>query len=558
MLQSLCISNLAVVDRLDIDFHSGFNVLSGETGAGKSVIIGALQLILGERADKSSIRTGEDRCEVSGIFDFQQRPSLHQFISQFLEEAGLPYEDDQLILRRVITQSGSRHYINNTPTPLSALRELARHLVAIHGPNDNQTLTRTHQQRLMLDQFGIYPQLQQKVAEVYEAIQLNRNQLADIRENIPTPEEVAHLKKQIKEIEEVDVAPDEDTELGERHKVAAHSKRLVELVYQVRDVLTEDRSAVTLKASALHRSLIELGQLDPENAGTYESRLFEIVDQLQELSNDLEVYGASVDIDPYEFQEMEERLREITALKRKYGPTLEAVNEFLQRAYNQIDLFENAEDRLNKLEKAYQALLAQYDEAAIQLTAARQAAAQRLGQAITEKLQLLGFLKSDFQIMIEPIDHIHPDGRDHIEFCFSPNPGEALQPLRKIASSGEIARVMLAVKTVLAQVDEMPLLVFDEIDANVGGKTAHMVGKELAALGHGHQVLCISHLPQVAAHGACHMLVAKEVIDERTRTSIRPLSEEERVDELARMLGGDRNAPEVIDHAKSLIENASK
>ncbi len=552
MLQNLSIQNLAIVDKIEVEFDRGFNVITGETGAGKSIIIGALLLILGERADKSCIRTGTKRCSISAVFNFDSDAPVLAKIKQKLESLDIEFEDHEVIIRRVITTSSSRSYINNTPVPLTTIKEISSQLVAVHGPNDNHGLVKTSIQKELLDSFGSLESLLVKCRQQFTTLQDIKAEIADFYRNIPNETQLNNLTLQLAEIDDYAPQLGEDEALKQRHELAANANRLLEITGGAKEALVESENCVMDLLNQQARHFMELERLDSNQGEALKRELFVLIESLQEFSLNLDNYSEKVDIDPNEFELIEERMSNLTTLKRKYGPTLEDVLNFQKEANLKIDLHDNSKEKLEDLQIAEQDATIALEAQATKVSQARLKAGQSMSSQVSGKLKLLGFKNSDFAIELKK-GEMKEDGFDTVEFQFSPNVGEPLQALRKVASSGEISRVMLALKTVLASADHTSLLVFDEIDANVGGKVAHMVGNELAALGESHQVLCISHLPQVAATGKIHFMVEKEVVDNRTRTNIIQLNEAERIQEITRMLGGDDSKSEVIEHAKAMI-----
>ena len=557
MLENLNIQNFAIVDRVEVDFDKGFNVITGETGAGKSIIIGALLLILGDRADKTCIRTGTKRCSISALFNFENNDQILKKIRQKLEELDIEFEDNEVIIRRVITASSSRSYINNTPVPLSTIRDISSQLVAVHGPNDNHGLVKTAIQKELLDAFGHLEPLIADCREKYSQLQVLKKEVEEFYQKIPSQIQLNELKLQFAEIADYSPELGEDALLKERHELAANANRLLEITAGTKNFVAERENCIMDELSSQARDFMELERLDSNQGSQLKNELYAIIDALQDFTVNLDNYAHRVDIDPNEFLQIEERMSNLNTLKRKFGPTLEDVLAFQKEASEKMDLHANSKEKMEALKLAQQQATKVLRAQADLISAARHKAAKVMAKQVSNKLKLLGFKNSDFAIELTE-GEVKADGYDAIEFQFSPNIGEPLQPLRKVASSGEISRVMLALKTVLASADHTSLLVFDEIDANVGGTVANMVGAELAALGDSHQVLCISHLPQVAATGQCHFMVEKEVIDNRTRTNIIQLNEEERIQEITRMLGGDQTTLEVIDHAKAMISAHKK
>ncbi len=553
MLHYLSIKNLAIVDHVEVEFDKGFNVITGETGAGKSVIIGALQLILGERADKSCIRTGTTKCEISGLFIFDDEAPVLSKLRQLLDEFGIDFEDNEIIIRRQITPSSTRSFINNTPVPLSVVKSISSLLVAVHGPSDNHGLVRQSLQKDLLDFYGVLDKDLAKCRMKYDELKELEKTISELYRNVPNKKQLADLKFQVTEISDVSPEDGEDESLHEKHERSANSNRILEITSEMSEVISDGENCVIDQLARPVRLLSELERLDQQAADDLKTELFSIVDNLHDFSLKVTQYAESVEIDPEEFAMLEQRMQDLSILKRKYGPTLGDVLEYLRDAQVKIDLFDNSTETMLEYEKKKDKLKAELLQIADEISGKRKKSAKSLSKKVSDKLRLLGFKNSEFSVSFSK-GEIACDGYDTIDFQFSPNVGEPVQSLRKIASSGEISRVMLALKTVLAVADHTTLLVFDEIDANVGGTVANMVGAELAALGDSHQVLCISHLPQVAATGAMHFVVEKEVVDERTRTSIKKLDSDQRVQEISRMLGGDDSTPEVVEHAKKMID----
>ena len=554
LLESLHIRNLALVVELDIEFGPGLNAVTGETGAGKSLILGAVQLLLGGRASPGVIRTGETQCEISAIVRLDgERPELHAAVAGQLEAGGLPpCEDDLLLLRRVVTASGSRVFVNGSPTTVGFLSDLGALLVDIHGPHEHQSLMRPQCQLALLDSFAGLGEQADACADAHRACQEARERLAVEKARGIDPAEVDLLRHQLREIDAAELQPEEEAELIERHHVASHAQRLAEIAEQCRAGLAEADNCIADQLSVFVRLLNEVESLDPERGAALAGQLAAVVESVQELSVDLGNYGDSLDLDPEQLQMLEERLNLVQKLKRRFGGTVEAVLLAADEMREQLDAFESRADRLAELEEQATAAERAHRQACAALTAARRAAAGDLADAIAAKLRRLGFLQSRFAVDLLDAEP-GPTGADHVEFGFAPNPGEAMQPLRRIASSGEMARVMLAVKTVLSAADHIPVLIFDEVDANIGGRVAVTVAEELAAIGRLHQVLSITHLPQIAAAGHRHFQVAKRIDGERTITTMLPLDGEERERELMRMLGAESDSATARDHARELL-----
>jgi DNA repair protein RecN (Recombination protein N) len=535
MLTLLKIRNLALVDELVWELGPGLVGVTGETGAGKSVIVGALKLVLGERADKSLIRTGEDTCTVEAVFDLRDAAE----INAVLAEGGLdPCDDGSLIVRRVIGQSANRQFVNDSPVTLNVLKRLGEHLVDLHGPHDHQSLLSTERQLSMLDAYAGSDAALDGYRSAWRSWRDKVTELEDLRlaESAST-QELDLLRHQVTEIDAAQLKPDEEDDIADRYRRASNSTRLVELSGAAAAALGADEGGVLSHLVEVQRLVRDLEKLDPSIRERTQG-LENAVMELQELERSLADYAEDLDIDPAEASRLEERVNLFETLKRKYGGDLAAVLAQRDRAAARLDAVENRGERLEQLTAEAAALREATDKAGLALGAKRKKAAPKLAKEIAGQLKDLGFKQSSFELQVVSNKEPGSSGLEGIEFLFGPNPGEPLQPLRQIASSGEISRVMLAVKSALAEQDATPLMVFDEIDANVGGEIARAVGKKMAVLGARHQVVAITHFPQVAALAARHYVVEKEVAGGRTRSRLFPVSGEGRIAELVRMLGG--------------------
>lgn len=547
MLLWMKLKNLALVQEAEIEFAPGYNVISGETGAGKSVIMGGVSLLLGARADKSAIRTGTDKCEISA--EFQIPAYASERIAQILDDAGLEMEDS-LLIRRVITPANTRNFINSTPVALPVLKALGELLIDIHAANENQSLIRPDEQLRTLDRFAALQEDLTTLRAAWDELKSAEQTQTDFLSSMPSASEAEDMRKDVTLIKKINPEPGEDSALASRHTVAANARSVIEIASQVSGGLTEGEDSLFDRIADLRRVLNDLDRYDPERAEGFINRMEEIADAVSELSSDLVDRAAEVELDESEFIAMEERMRALQSLKRKFGPEIEDVLQYQAELEEKLDVFDNAERMRCDLEKAVaekkQAHLALCEK----LSVKRQTAAKKLVEILTAETEKLGFAQAKFDMTFTTAEP-GPNGADHLQILFSANPGIPLKPLKDVASSGEISRVMLAVKTVLAEADEIPVLVFDEIDANIGGETAMQVGAEIAKLGNRKQVICISHLPQVVRLAQKHFLVSKSTDGTETRSRIDALDDAGRVAELARMLGGGDAATQ---HAKSLLQ----
>ena len=552
MLATLRIKNLALVSDLTLELQPGCNVITGETGAGKSIILGALNLVLGERADRTLIRSGEESCAVEAVFTVKK---LRAPLPAFLEENGLePCEDHHLVLKRTFTSAGTnRQFINGSPTTLATLAALGEWLVDMHGPHDHQSLLHPAKQLAILDAFGGLEKQRAAFGElVRQHAGLNREKSALIVDDKTYAQQLDLLRFQVEEITTARLQPDEESAVTEEFNRASNAARLLQWSQAALEILSESDNSLLAQSGAVGRMLAELHRVDPGAA-----RLVELHAQAsetwRELQTEVSRYADKVEVDPARLAELEERLNLIHSLKRKYGATLAEVITFGDEARTKLQALESRDAELARLNAALARQAAELVAAGRKLTAARAKVIPQLSQAAGRQLNDLGFKQSKFGVAIVPLAEPTPTGCELVEFQFAPNPGEPAKALRAIASSGEMARVMLALKTVLAAEDEIPVLVFDEVDANVGGETANTVGQKMKQIAANRQVLCITHLPQVAAPADAHYVVTKQVVAGRTISGIELLDKKARVTELARMLGGQSEAAR--QHAAALLKH---
>ena len=550
MLTTLRIKNLALVVDLSLEFQPGFCAITGETGAGKSVLLGALKLVLGGRADRSAIRAGADACSVEAAFDIQH---LRAPIARFLEENGIePCEGHHLLVKRTITLSGSsRQFVNGSATTVAVLSELGSWLVDLHGPHDHQSLLYPARQLAILDTYTGLDEKRGRLGEaVAQAHQYRDQKNALLVDERTYTQQLDLARFQVREIADARLTVGEEEELDQEHHRAVNSARLAEACQGAVGLLNEDENSITNRLMQTGRLLQEMQRLDASVthlAGLQEQSLASAAELLAEL----ERYGESLQVDDERMAQVEERLNLIHSLKRKYGRSITEILAFGEAAQLRLKALESHEAELGRLEAEIDACEKQIRSLGSELTRDRLNSIPRLSKAVAEELSALGFKQSSFDIALVHSEHATATGFDTAEFQFAPNPGEPARPLRAIASSGELARVMLALKTALAAEDDVPVLVFDEVDANVGGETAHVVGQKMRQISLKHQVLCITHLPQVAVHGDAHYLVSKEIHDGRTESRVVLLTPPARAAEIARMLGG---GPAALQHASELLK----
>jgi len=553
MLKSLRVRNLAVAENVSVEFGPGFNVITGETGAGKSILVGALALLLGERADKTLIRTGEELCSVEAVFEL---PDPRE-INGILEGLGLPpCEGGLLVFRRTIRATGGQILVNDSPVTLQALKQIGDALVDMHGPHDHQSLFRTDAQLAVLDAFGRCGREREAYAETYARIRDIERRKAELSmAEADLAQQVDLLEYRVREIEKAEIREGEEEEVRKEHLVRGNAQRILELAGHVAGALTEQEACAFNALVAAQRPMEELSRLLPA-AAEWREEMAQLAARVQELGVSVAREAEAVEAEPARLEWLDQRMATYQKLQRKYGGTVAAVLETLETSRTRLKDLRTRAEQVAALDAEAAALRAELETRGLALRKKRAAAAGELGEAVTGELEFLGFPGSAFAVELSPRTP-EADGMDHVEFGFAPNVGEAMRPLRLIASSGEISRLMLATKAVLAEHDRMPVLVFDEIDANLGGEMGHAVGRELAGVATRHQVICITHLPQVAAHGTLHHAVRKVVRDGRTFTQVDRLEEKARIEELARMLGsGDSRA--ALAHAVEMLARARR
>jgi len=549
----LRIKNLALVTDLTLSLRPGYNAITGETGAGKSIIIGALNLLLGGRADRSLIRAGCDSCSVEAVLEARQRrPGL----DKFLEDNGLePCAEGQLILKRVFSAAGAnRQFINGSPATLQALAALGRDLVDMHGPHDHQSLFDPARQRDILDAFAGLDGLRgQFAALAARARELDAAKSALIIDERAYAQQLELLRFQAGEISAAQLQPGELARLEQEFQRAGNAARLLELSQAALNLLGEQDRCLLAQTGELGRALQALQRIDP-GAQSLLPAHEQAAAAWRDLQAGLRRYADAIDLDPARLRQLEERLDLIHSLQRKYGATLEDMIAFGAEAGRKLQQLEQREAELARLNQERAKLDGELWAAGRELSAQRRKAVPRLAKSAIKQLRDLGFEQSRFDITVNTADSLPAHaacGLDDIDFQFAPNPGEPARPLRAIASSGEMSRVMLALKTVLAEEDAIPVLVFDEIDANVGGATAAAVGEKMRHIARRRQVICITHLPAVAAAAETHFVVAKRVEAGRTVSEITLLDQPGRAVEIARMLGGPTQAAR--RHAEALL-----
>ena len=553
MLVELRIRDYAVVEDLTLELGPGLNTLTGETGAGKSIIVGALSLLLGERASVDVVRAGAQRATVEAVFDVEHVPAVHRL----LEAHGFRLEDGLLILRREVAAAGrNRAWVGGSPATAGVVGELGTALVDLHGQHEHQTLLRQRDQRGILDAYGRSREMADDVADRYAQLQKLR---ASLEEREERRREVASradfLRFQLAEIDEAQLSPGEDDSLeaeGGRHE---HSEELARGAAGVHALLYDGDGAIADLLADVRQSLGRLVDFDPELRDDLE-RLTEAFHIINDVGRRVGDYASAVDHDPDRLEEIRTRLDRIFRLKRKYGPELADVLATAQRMRTELADLDDADHDLGRIRAEIDRHRSELVESAAGLSEARSAAAARLGSEVGTVLPELGLSGATFEVRLTTHETIAAGGAESVEFLVAPNRGFDPMPLSRIASGGELSRIMLALKSILASVDQVPVLVFDEIDAGVGGVVATAVAEKLAEVAGRHQVFVVTHLAQVASRAASHLLVEKASERGVTTVSVRTLEGEARVEEVARMLGGDPESATSREHARELLESA--
>jgi len=552
MLLELVVENYAVAERLRVRFHEGLNLLTGETGSGKSILVDALGLLLGARASAEAVRTGETRARVAGIFDVRESAALHRT----LEPAGLETEEGELLIEReVLAEGKSRAFVNSRPVSAALLRELAPLLADIHGQHDQQLLFSSDAQREMLDSFAAARELLEKTAAAYEAWRAAAAELEALERSEQEKLRLLDLWSfQRKEIEAANLEPGEETALENERRVLQNVQRIEDAATAAYTAIYDGPQSALTQARLAAKRIDELARIDSSVAGLREH--LQTADlSLQELSYGLRDYLSRLEANPGRLEEIETRLAAIDKLKRKYGASSAEILAFLDEVRGQIAAVEHAGERMESLRADQKRLAAEYEKAAAELTARRQAAARKLEKRVEAELAQLAMERTVFRVAMQPAAW-SAAGTDRIEFLVSPNLGETPRSIEKVASGGEISRLALALKTCLAAPRGQAAprtLVFDEVDAGVGGSAAEGIGRRLKKLASTSQVLCVTHLPQIASFADHHYLVEKQESNGRTAASIEELAPAARTREIGRMLSGYKLTPEALKHAEQLI-----
>ena len=565
MLQELSIQNFAIIDDLSIQFSEGLSILSGETGAGKSIIINAFNLLLGSRASAKMIRTGAKKAELEALFEIPN----HSRTAKLMTAAGYDASERLLIQRKIMSSERHRVYINGRLATMQVLCGLTENLASISGQHAHQGLLKENQHLLILDQFSNLMALRQSVYNAYHAILpliQDADRLLKAKQHQNDQRELLEFQK--KEIESAQIQLHEDEHLEKERTRLKNSEILNQAAHYSKEILYDGDGAVVEQLDLAQNTLEKAAIIDTELESTCQS-ISETVYQIQDLAEDLRTYCDRVEFDPQRLEEIETRLALLTQLKRKYGGSIAAVLQKAEEIDRELLIIEDVDSQIKSLQTRIETAQKRMITLAQELSEKRQKAAKRFCQSVEQELHNLKMSQTQFDIFFRRTkatsdtnlylsvndNVITETGLDQISFMIDPNPGEAPKPLISIASGGELSRIVLALKAILAKSDSVETVVFDEVDAGIGGGVAEAVGKKLKNLAHHHQIVCITHLPQIAKFGDHHFKIEKKVKDGRTKTQITPLNDKERITEIARMLGGVEITPTTLEHARELLES---
>lgn len=552
MLQELRIKNFAIIDELNLSFSKGLNILTGETGAGKSIILNAVQLLRGEKAGDEVVRTYEEEAVIEAIFDLSEYPEILKKFKYERPET----EELTLLIKRIISRSGrGRVYINGNLSTLGMLSEISDELLSIYGQHEHQLLQKVETHIDILDEFGGLLDLREEFQRYFEKYISQLEEIKKIRdESEKRAREKELIEFQIREIEASNIEVGEDEALKAERNVLMNAKRLIEFSNLAEELLySGDGSAIEKLQRIIHEGE-QISWIDPRISDLLKN-IETLLIHLEEIAIEFRDYSKKIEMSPERLEEVEDRLEELERLKRKYGPTLEDILEFKGRIDERLRLYTSDEGRLQELEASLEPIKQKISELSKRLSENRKRVSIELKRAVEKELSSLGMKKTIFEVSFSE-SPINIKGIDKVEFLISPNPGEALKPLAKIASGGELSRIMLALKRILAKIGGRQVLIFDEVDSGIGGAIAEVVGRKLKELSKFHQIICVTHLPQIACYADTHFTVRKEQKGGRTITRVTKLEKDEIIDEIARMLGGVKITEKTRAHAKEMIEGA--
>lgn len=550
MLTSLKIENVAIIESAAIEFGCGLNVLTGETGAGKSIVIDSINAILGERTSRDIIRTGAQSAKVYAVFE-----DVNERVRNFLDENGIDCEDGVLIINRTLSREGKNVCrINGVPVTVSMLREIGGELIDIHGQHDNQSLLSPEKHCGFVDSFAGNADLIADYREKYGRLCEIRSKLKKLTtDESSKSQRIDFLTYQIDELEKAEITIGERDELKARKSLINNSQKVIESLNIAYEALKADGAGIDMITDA--ESEIANASAYMETLGEASEKITDIRYELEDIAETVRDAMTEVDFDPSELEDIDERLDLLYRLSKKYGDTEEEMLEYLEKARAELDNIAFSEERVKELQKQKKEALAETETAACKLTESRKTAGEKLSNAICSELEFLDMPNVRFVVKCNDIG-LTENGKDEIEFLISANAGEEPKPLAKIASGGELSRIMLAIKNVLAETDGVDTMIFDEIDTGVSGRAAQKIAMKLRSASKGRQVICVTHLAQIAAQGDVHLYISKSVSDGKTYTNIKSLIEEERVAEIARIMGGMEITKLQLESAREMLANA--
>ena len=550
MLTSLKIENVAIIESAAIEFGCGLNVLTGETGAGKSIVIDSINAILGERTSRDIIRTGAQSAKVYAVFE-----DVNERVRNFLDENGIDCEDGVLIINRTLSREGKNVCrINGAPVTVSMLREIGGELIDIHGQHDNQSLLSPEKHCGFVDSFAGNADLITDYREKYGRLCEIRSKLKKLTtDESSKSQRIDFLTYQIDELEKAEITIGERDELKARKSLINNSQKVIESLNIAYEALKADGAGIDMITDA--ESEIANASAYMEMLGEASEKITDIRYELEDIAETVRDAMTEVDFDPSELENIDERLDLLYRLSKKYGDTEEEMLEYLEKARAELDNIAFSEERVKELQKQKKEALAETETAACKLTESRKTAGEKLSNAICSELEFLDMPNVRFVVKCSDIG-LTENGKDEIEFLISANAGEEPKPLAKIASGGELSRIMLAIKNVLAETDGVDTMIFDEIDTGVSGRAAQKIAMKLRSASKGRQVICVTHLAQIAAQGDVHLYISKSVSDGKTYTNIKSLIEEERVAEIARIMGGMEITKLQLESAREMLANA--
>ncbi|WP_434480745.1 DNA repair protein RecN [Gemmatimonas sp.] len=555
MLVELRIRNVAVIDAVTLPLAGGLHVLTGETGAGKSLIIGALGMLLGERTAADRVRSGTEKASVEGVFDIRTQSALRRL----LDERGIEADDDLLVLKREVSSAGrSRAWINGSTVTAAVLAEIGARLVSVHGQHDSRQLVDAEHQRDVLDAYVQATTVRQQVADAHArvlALRARERELEQRRQD--ATRRADYLRFVVREIEDVNPVLGEDEALDGDIRRLSHAEELQGLAAQAAAAISGDDRAALTQLAGVRRALASLTRIDPE-LERLQAGFDAAVYALDELATELEQYADTVEADPQRLRTLERRRDLLLGVLRKYGPTIEEVIATGATSRAELDLVDSGTLDLAAIGEARAAAEGALAEAAAELTRLRQTGALKFGRAVSQLLPELGMREGCVEVQLVPLDHVGASGAEAVSFVAALNAGSERRPLSRIASGGELSRVMLALSTVLAQLQQVPTLVFDEVDAGVGGAVAWQVGALMRRVASHHQVLAISHLAQIGARAHHHIVVHKSAVGTVTTSDTTVVTDDARVVEIARMLGGDADREVSRAHARELLQRGGE